>query len=371
MRINSIRQAGGVNSLDNFARSWQRAAEFREITPDRRSFIVTESDESGGENERDEEQGYKSHRSLLQQQIEQALTPSEAAIEEEPEPQEPGPKTPLLGDRRPSGKRLRSRDSNEIFSLAPQLASPFAGSFGGSYGTLSARLNESSRRRATQVYEGQILPGAATTDKEREPVLVKEIEREDGTKTHIIVGQSTLPQTVFNSSNVLIGVGILSLPLGIKYAGWMIGIPFLLFSALVTRYTAKLLGKCLDVDNSLVTFADLAYVSFGEKARLITSVLFSLELIAVCVALVVLFADSLDALIPRFSILHWKIICGVILMPLNFVPLRLLSFSSILGITLGHSSSQLWAHHVYVTAFPFRSLLIDLCSSLGWPRCIP
>ena len=334
MRINSIRQVGGVNSLDNFARSWTRAAGFHEINPARMSFVVAESDESGGD-EREEEQGHRQHRSLLRQQLEQASTPSEAAIDEEDEVEESGPKTPLLSDRRPSSQRLRSGGSNDRFSLAPQLASPFAGSFGGSfggsYGTINARLDESARRRATQIYEGQVLSAGAAA-KEREPILVKEVEREDGTKTHIIVGRSTLPQTVFNSANVLIGIGMLSLPLAIKYAGWIIGMGFLLFSALVTRYTARLLAKCLDVDDSLVTFADLAFISFGERARVVTSILFILELFAACVALVVLFADSLDALIPGLTILEWKVVCGLILAPLNFVPLRFLSFTSILGI---------------------------------------
>ena len=109
---------------------------------------------------------------------------------------------------------------------------------------------------------------------------------------------------------------------------------FFVFAAISTQYTAKILAKCLDVDSSLITFADLAYVSFGSKARVATSVLFCLELIAACVALVVLFADSLNALMPGVwgDVLGWKIICGFVLVPLTFLPLRLLSFTSVLGI---------------------------------------
>jgi len=156
-----------------------------------------------------------------------------------------------------------------------------------------------------------------------------------------VVGQSTLPQTVFNSVNVLIGVGILSLPLGMKYSGWLIGLLFYVFAAIATRYTAGTLAKCLSIDHSLVTFADLAYVSFGSKARIAISILFSIELLATCVALVVLFADSLDALIPGWGRVEWKIFCGAILIPLSFVPLRFLSFTSFLGIIccLGSESS--------------------------------
>jgi vesicular inhibitory amino acid transporter len=181
-------------------------------------------------------------------------------------------------------------------------------------------------------------------DSDRGPLLIKHVQHEDGTEEDIVVGQSTLPQTIFNSVNVLIGIGLLSLPLAMKHAGWVLGLVFLIFSAVATSYTAKILAKCLDVDRSVVTYADLAYISFGQHARLITSFLFCLELLGACVALVVLFADSLYALVPGLSILQWKIVCGVVLLPLNFLPLRFLSITSILGIiscTSSKSSSGL------------------------------
>lgn len=125
---------------------------------------------------------------------------------------------------------------------------------------------------------------------------------------------------------------MLSLPLALSYGGWLIGLTFFFASALATSYTAKLLAKCIDVDKSLVTFADIAYVSFGQRARVIVSLLFTLELMAACVALVILFADSLDLLITGWGTLTWKLVCGLILIPLSFTPMRHLSFTSILGI---------------------------------------
>lgn len=91
---------------------------------------------------------------------------------------------------------------------------------------------------------------------EREPLLVKEVEQ-DGKIVLAIAGQSTLPQTILNSTNVLIGVGLLSLPMGIKYAGWLCGMVFLLLSAIVTAYTARLLSK---VSQSLITNSMLDFV---------------------------------------------------------------------------------------------------------------
>lgn len=268
------------------------------------------------------------YKSLLRHQLEREGSPSEPVFDEDIH--SPGGQEVSSGSQTiPRSINLRE---NDAIDHAPYLASPYASSFGGVYGSLSSRVNESSMRHAGRLFQEQQTSGTQEPDKEQEPLLIKRVEREDGKIIHVVVGQSTLPQTVFNSVNVLVGVGILSLPLGFKYSGWLLGLGFLFFSAITTRYTAGILAKCLDVDHSLVTFADLAYVAFGPKARFATSIIFSVELIGVCVALVVLFADSLDALIPGWGIIEWKLFCGVIMMPLSFVPLRLLSFTSVLGI---------------------------------------
>jgi len=330
MGLQALGDAGGVNSLNNFARSWQRAAGFFEITPVRPSFRI-ESDDERADFPR---AGLSApdHRSLLRQALESdGRRPSDNAIVDE-ENGEPTEETHLLSaDVEQRLGETRSQRTESIFAIEPSLSSPFGGSYGTSYGSLSARVNESSMRHAGRLFTEQQLKGATEPEGQREPLLVKQIE-EDGHVINVVVGQSTLPQTIFNSVNVLVGVGLLTLPLALKYSGWVVGMTFLAFSAITTCYTAKLLAKCLDVDSSLITFADLAYVSFGNAARVAVSILFSLELLAACVALVVLFADSMDALVPGWGLLAWKIVCGVILIPLAFLPLRLLSFTSILGV---------------------------------------
>jgi vesicular inhibitory amino acid transporter len=307
-----FRQAGGVNSIDNFARSWQRAAAFPEVLPRRSSVVEADSDGEWTENDtivsRD--------RRLLNQDNDIAR--------------------PLLGiDGEEDDQGSSTRGITSVFG------SSLDRSIGTSYGTISSRVSETTRRHAIQFHREQQTTLDDPMNEGAEPLLVKKVQHEDGTQESIIIGQSTVPQTIFNSVNVLIGIGLLSLPLAMKHAGWLVGLLFLLFAALTTSYTAKLLAKCLDVDRSLVTYADLAYISFGNHARLVTSLLFCLELIGACVALVVLFADSLQALIPGLSNLQWKIICGFMLIPLNFVPLRLLSVTSILGIISCTSSMSL------------------------------
>lgn len=350
LAINTLRQVGGVNSLDNFARSWQRAVGFHEVTPVRPSFRY--ASDADADEQRDEEHGEGGQertptsgggRSLLRAQFDaQNRTVSDDAVgddhEDEYDDVTPMPKTgngsrsgteeePLLQKVTP-----RTAPDDSIFLIEPSLASPFGGSYGSAWGSLSSRVNESSMRHAGRLFRQQQIKGTTAPDKEREPLMVKRVEDDDGKIVNVVVGQSTLPQTIFNSVNVLIGVGLLALPLAFRYSGWVPGLIFFAFAGASTCYTAKLLAKCADVDNSLITFADLAFVSFGNSARVVTSIIFSLELLAACVALVVLFADSLDALIPGWGLIEWKIVCGIILIPLSFVPLRLLSFTSILGI---------------------------------------
>jgi solute carrier family 32 (vesicular inhibitory amino acid transporter) len=151
---------------------------------------------------------------------------------------------------------------------------------------------------------------------------------------------------------------LLSLPLGIKYAGMICGMAFLFFAAIVTAYTANLLAKCLDLDASLITFADLAFISYGPQARIVTGVLFMLELLAACVALVVLFADTLNLLIPGVGVTEWKIICGILLIPLNFIPLRLLSFTSVLGIFSCFCSKLLYIYALVISVVDTRLVVL-------------
>ena len=333
MRVSSLAQLGGVNSLENFARSWQRAAGFNEIPGGRPSFEG--QDEDGHVHRKDAD--YRSipqHKSLLRQQLESVGASSETAIDDSNDR--------LLQADEEALRPHRSLDRNwdDVRSTSPFLGSPFPTSYGGLYGSLSSHIGPATMPRSVHIRKASQEDEVQGPNKEHEPLLVKLAETEDGKQIRIVLGQSTLPQTVFNSVNVLIGVGILSLPLGLRYSGWLIGLVFLLFAAVTTRYTAWILAKCLTVDSSLVTFADLAFVSFGSRARIATSILFTVELVATCVALVVLFGDSLDALVPALGALGWKIFCGAILIPLSFVPLRYLSFTSILGImsTFGSQS---------------------------------
>ncbi|CCH60811.1 hypothetical protein TBLA_0D03110 [Henningerozyma blattae CBS 6284] len=163
-------------------------------------------------------------------------------------------------------------------------------------------------------------------------IVIQRVEKKDGTVITIVSGKSTAPQTIFNSINVLIGMGLLALPLGLKYAGWALGLIMLSIFAFSTFCTAELLSRCLDTDPNLLSYADLGYAAFGAKGRALVSVIFTLDLLCVGVSLIILFGDSLNALIPSYSSDFFKIMSFFIVTPGVFIPLSILSNISLLGI---------------------------------------
>lgn len=146
------------------------------------------------------------------------------------------------------------------------------------------------------------------------------------------IGGSTLPMTIFNCTNMLVGVGTLSLALGLQQCGWIVGIILLTLPALVTKYTAKLLVKCLDADSSAFTYGDIASLAYGSSGRHFIEVLFASELLAANAALFILFADSFSALAPSLASSTCKIIIAICMIPLNFTPFKALSIISAIGI---------------------------------------
>ena len=194
-RVKAIQHAGGPNSLDNFARSWQRAAGFVEVMPVRQSFRYTdEEDEGQGEDGLGygrEEVGSPSpmaQRSLLRQQLEahEGVAPETVLEEEGEDGQTPVPvkrnlsaagaagggqgaahsqeQTPLL---RHKASRASRRGSESIFQIEPSLASPFGGSYGTTWGSLSSRVNEPAMRHAGRLFRQQQQHGTTEPDKER------------------------------------------------------------------------------------------------------------------------------------------------------------------------------------------------------------
>ncbi|RLV92798.1 Vacuolar amino acid transporter 1 [Spathaspora sp. JA1] len=204
-------------------------------------------------------------------------------------------------------------------------------------------------------------------------VTLKKIEDIDGNIVTVLAGQSTAPQTVFNSVNVLIGVGLLALPVGIMKAGWVLGVPILILCGLTTYWTACLLSKAMDTDPTIMTYADLGYAAYGSTAKLIISLLFSVDLLGAGVSLIVLFSDSLYALLGDEKVwtrTTFKLISFLVLTPFTFVPLPILSIISLFGILSTISITLLVMMCGFLKPTAPGSLLQIMPTNL-WPESIP
>lgn len=194
----ALTDIGGVNSIRSFSRSFQRAAAFPEIIPQRPSFVFAPGQEplqAGGDIEATPAHG------LLRQQL--GSTPSDSAIADTD--QDSSTLTPT-GSRLGERKRLGSDNlhrvvspsgshSSSVFSTPPLLAAPpIFGSYGSvrSYGTvgdLQSEASHASMREAAELWRQQQLHGANVPDGERPPILVKEVEQ-DGKLVLAVAGQS-------------------------------------------------------------------------------------------------------------------------------------------------------------------------------------
>ncbi|AGO11290.1 AaceriACR030Wp [[Ashbya] aceris (nom. inval.)] len=197
-------------------------------------------------------------------------------------------------------------------------------------------------------------------------IVLKRVETKAGKVVTVLAGQSTGPQTIFNSVNVLIGIGLLALPLGLRYAGWVLGIPMLLLFAFGTFCSAELLSRCIDADPSMISYGDLGFAAFGSKGRALISVLFTLDLLGCGVSLIILFGDSLNALFPQYSVTYFKILGFFAVTPQVFLPLSVLSNFSLLGIT-ATLGTVLTIFYCGLTKADAPGSLLDPAPTRMWP----
>ncbi|CAO3654354.1 unnamed protein product [Mucor fragilis] len=148
------------------------------------------------------------------------------------------------------------------------------------------------------------------------------------------VGKSSFVQSVFNAVNVLVGVGILALPLSLRLAGWLYGSLIFLFCCLATNYTAKVIVKCLNVNrpDGGGTYGDMGQVAFGDNGRTLISTVFVIELITIGVAMIVLLGDGIQSLFPELDLIQTRALSLCILTPTVFLPIKKLAYTSLIGI---------------------------------------
>eukprot|EP00753_Platysulcus_tardus_P004763 PLAT12672.1.p1 GENE.PLAT12672.1~~PLAT12672.1.p1 ORF type:complete len:480 (-),score=146.65 PLAT12672.1:41-1456(-) len=137
--------------------------------------------------------------------------------------------------------------------------------------------------------------------------------------------------TTFNATNMLMGVGILSLPFGMRTAGWLGGAVLLLMT-IATAITARMLGRCF-TQLGLASFPDIGEAAFGLKGRRLISVVFYGELFMAAVIYIILEATNLQHLLPSHSVTWYAWVMTAIIWPTLFLTdLRLLSILATGGV---------------------------------------
>jgi len=223
--LTAVADLGGVNSIRSFTRSWARAAGFAEVIPQRPSFIFAPDQQPVAPHEdldysrSNVEASTLPKTSLLRQHLEAASpgngegTSSRAGAGFETSPLLSTPShqsdfrdrerkqsdTDMSGAIYHSGSFSGGRRPS-IFAIAPHLATPpLVGSYSSyrTYGTVSD-VDVSSMAQAGEMWRQQQEGGTNIPDGEHQPILVKEVEQ-DGKIVLTVEGQSTLPQTIFNS----------------------------------------------------------------------------------------------------------------------------------------------------------------------------
>jgi len=144
--------------------------------------------------------------------------------------------------------------------------------------------------------------------------------------------KSTFTQSCFNSVNVLMGIGLISFPFAFYLTGWIVGVVMLVSFALLTMHTAKILGKCMKINN-LTNYSEIGYAAYGKKGYVFISLFFSFELFACSVSLIILIADSLVALFPGLNGTMIKVLSFFLITPLTYPKhLGALAWGSLIGI---------------------------------------
>ena len=112
------------------------------------------------------------------------------------------------------------------------------------------------------------------------------------------IGSATFLQSTTNGINILLGVGVLSLPFAFSVSGWVVGAGLLVLLSITTNYTGKLIGRLMAHGRGTIrSFPDIGAAAFGSAGQWIISVVFFIELFSACGMYLILCGDNLEALV--------------------------------------------------------------------------
>ncbi|TYJ08496.1 hypothetical protein E1A91_A11G078700v1 [Gossypium mustelinum] len=178
-------------------------------------------------------------------------------------------------------------------------------------------------------------------------------------------------RTCFNGLNALSGVGILSIPYALASGGWL-SLVLLFAIATAAFYAGLLIQRCMDADPRIRTYPDIGERAFGNKGRVIATVVMYIELYLVATGFLILEGDNLQNLLPdvEFEVAGvtvggqkgFIIIVALIILPTVWLDnLSLLSYVSASGVLASAVilGSVIWTGAFEGIGFQHKGTLIN------------
>ncbi|PUZ55967.1 hypothetical protein GQ55_5G256400 [Panicum hallii var. hallii] len=113
---------------------------------------------------------------------------------------------------------------------------------------------------------------------------------------------ASFSRSCLNLSNVISGVGVLSVPYALAQGGWLSLALFALVGA-VCYYTGELVARCMRAGGDAVrSYPDIGQLAFGRRGRKAIGAVMYAELYLVAISFLILEGDNLDKLLPGTSV---------------------------------------------------------------------
>ncbi|RCV26055.1 hypothetical protein SETIT_5G214700v2 [Setaria italica] len=170
---------------------------------------------------------------------------------------------------------------------------------------------------------------------------------------------ASFSRSCLNISNVISGVGMLSVPYALAQGGWLSLTLFALIGA-VCSYTGELVGRCMSAGGSgaaVRSYPDIGQLAFGRPGRKAIGAVMYTELYLVAISFLILEGDNLDKLLPGTGVALpggyllrgkqlYTLVAAVVILPTTWLrDLSVLAYVSAVGLVASAAltASLVWA----------------------------
>uniref|UniRef100_A0A0E0JKR8 Amino acid transporter transmembrane domain-containing protein n=1 Tax=Oryza punctata TaxID=4537 RepID=A0A0E0JKR8_ORYPU len=193
----------------------------------------------------------------------------------------------------------------------------------------------------------------------RDDEVVYDVEQQQlllptGGGSFCITGAS-FGRSCLNLSNVISGIGMLSVPYALSQGGWLSLALFAMVGA-VCFYTGNLIDRCMRADRCVRSYPDIGHLAFGGHGRTAIGLVMYVELYLVAISFLILEGDNLDKLLPGTVVellgyqVHGKqlfvLAAAAVILPTTWLKnLSMLAYVSAVGLvsSVALTASLVWA----------------------------